>query len=103
MVFLPVSKRLSVAAVTVLCSLSFTAQADGQAIYNKHCKGCHVAGVGGAPKPDDTAAWQARAAQGVDAMLQTVLKGKGAMPPKGTCMSCSDDELKAAIEVLLPQ
>ena len=103
MVFTLINKRYALAALTLLSSLSFLVQADGQAIYDKHCRGCHIAGVGGAPKPDDAAAWAPRIAKGSDAMLQTVLSGKGAMPPKGTCMSCSDDELKAAIEILLPK
>ncbi|MGH1431528.1 MAG: c-type cytochrome [Neptuniibacter sp.] len=77
--------------------------ADGQAVYDKHCKGCHVAGVGNAPKPGDAAAWEARKAAGVDAMVQTVVTGKGAMPPKGTCATCDDASLKAAVEVLLAQ
>lgn len=77
--------------------------ADGNATYEKHCKACHVAGMGGAPKPGDAAAWQPRLAKGVDAMAATVVKGKGAMPPKGTCMSCDDAAIKAAVEVFVGQ
>jgi cytochrome c5 len=36
-------------------------------------------------------------------MLATAKKGKGAMPPKGTCMGCSDADLKAAIEYMVSQ
>lgn len=96
-------KILGIAAAAVLAVGSIGVQADGQAVYDKHCKGCHVAGVGGAPKPGDAAAWEARKAAGVDAMVQTVVTGKGAMPPKGTCASCDDASLKAAVEVLLAQ
>ncbi len=96
-------KITGLVASVLLVAASMSVQADGQAIYDKHCKGCHVAGVGNAPKPDDAAAWEARKAKGMDAMLQTVTAGKGAMPPKGTCMSCDADTLKAAIEVLVPQ
>ena len=76
---------------------------DGQAVYDKHCKVCHVAGVGGAPKPGDTAAWESRKAEGMDVMLQTVISGKGAMPAKGTCMSCDDATLQAAIDILIAE
>jgi len=69
-------------------------------VVQKHCVACHQAGLGGAPKLDDTAAWAPRIATGVDAMTQTVLTGKGAMPPKGTCGSCDEATLKAAVEVL---
>lgn len=96
-------KFLGITAATVLAVSSISVQADGQAVYDKHCKGCHVAGVGGAPKPGDAAAWEARKATGVDAMVQTVVTGKGAMPPKGTCATCDDASLKAAVEVLLAQ
>lgn len=70
-------------------------------IVAKHCSACHEAGLGGAPKLTDKDAWAPRIAKGVDAMAQTVLSGKGAMPPKGTCGSCSDEEIKAAIEVMI--
>ncbi|WP_286237639.1 c-type cytochrome [Neptuniibacter halophilus] len=96
-------KMAFVAAAAMLTVASLSAQADGQAIYEKHCKACHEAGVGNAPKPGDKAAWEPRIAKGVDAMLQTVVSGKGAMPPKGTCMSCDEATLKAAVEVLIAQ
>ena len=77
--------------------------ATGQKIYKQSCQACHANGVANAPKPGDKAAWAPRIATGMDAMLATAKKGKGAMPPKGTCMGCSDDELKAAIEYMVSQ
>lgn len=67
-------------------------------IIAKHCNACHGAGVLGAPKVGDTAAWQARATNGIDGLLAHAISGLNAMPPKGTCADCSDDELRAAIE-----
>jgi cytochrome c5 len=55
----------------------------GEAVYTKACIACHSTGVAGAPKVGDKAAWEARLAQGMDALVSTALKGKGAMPPKG--------------------
>ncbi len=55
----------------------------------------------GAPKKGDAAAWEARVAQGMDVLLDHAIKGFNAMPPKGTCMACSDDEIKAAIDFML--
>jgi cytochrome c5 len=75
----------------------------GQKIYKQSCQACHANGVANAPKPGDKAAWAPRIATGIDAMLATAKKGKGAMPPKGTCMGCSDDELKSAIEYMVNQ
>ena len=95
-------KLTGLVAAALLATASVSALAD-QAVYDKHCKGCHVAGVGGAPKPGDKAAWDARAAAGIDAMVQTVVTGKGAMPPKGTCATCDDATLKATVELMLAQ
>ena len=67
-------------------------------VVAKHCGACHTAGVLGAPKIGDTAAWQARATNGVDGLLANAIAGLNSMPPKGTCADCSDDELRAAIE-----
>ena len=77
------------------------ASADGKQIYDTKCFMCHKAGVANAPKLGDKAAWEPRIATGMDAMLAVAIKGKGAMPPKGTCMECSDDDLTAAIQYMV--
>jgi cytochrome c5 len=69
----------------------------GEQVYNQFCFACHATGVGGAPKKGDTAEWAPRLAKGDDAIWQSVMNGLNAMPPKGTCMNCSDEELKNAI------
>ena len=77
------------------------AAVNGEALYKQACTVCHAAGVAGAPKTGDKAAWTPRAALGVDALTASVIKGKGAMPPKGGAMSASDAEIKAAVQYLL--
>lgn len=73
---------------------------DGKAVYEKSCVACHAAGVANAPKLGDKAAWAPRVATGKDALLASVLKGKGAMPPKaGTALK--DDEIAAAVDYML--
>lgn len=69
-------------------------------IINKHCIACHGSGLLNAPKIGDGAAWQARADSqgGLDGLLKTSISGLNAMPPKGTCNDCSDDELMSAIK-----
>jgi len=69
-------------------------------IVAKHCGACHVAGILGAPTVGATAAWKSRADAkgGLDGILATAISGINAMPPKGTCADCSDDELRAAIQ-----
>lgn len=76
---------------------------SGDAVYNSACAACHTSGVAGAPVLGDQAAWSARAAKGVDGLLSSAINGLNAMPPKGACATCSDDELKAAIEYMLSQ
>ena len=69
-------------------------------IIAKHCSACHGTGLLGAPKIGDTAAWKERADHqgGLDGILAKAITGINAMPPKGTCMTCTDEELKGAIE-----
>jgi len=92
-----------VAAVVVAGSASSVLAATGEETYNTYCHVCHATGVANAPKLDDAAAWAPRIAQGMDVLLQSAINGKNAMPPRGTCMSCSDDDLKAAIEYMTSQ
>jgi len=68
--------------------------AAGKKVYQAHCIACHASGVAGSPKLGDKAAWQPRADTGMSQMLNTVKKGKGAMPPMGTCMNCTDQMLR---------
>ncbi|GAB4396613.1 MAG: hypothetical protein OHK0048_01970 [Rhodoferax sp.] len=55
----------------------------GEAVYKAQCGTCHGAGMLGAPKFQDAAAWAPRIAQGYDALLNSALKGKGNMTPQG--------------------
>lgn len=70
------------------------------AIIAKHCNACHGSGLLGAPKIGDTAAWKDRADHqgGLDGILAKAITGINAMPPKGTCADCSDEDLKGAIK-----
>jgi cytochrome c5 len=75
----------------------------GKATYDATCSVCHAAGVAGAPKAGDKAAWSERlkAAKGKAGLYASSLKGKGAMPAKGGNASLSDDAVKAAVDYLL--
>lgn len=74
---------------------------SGEDVYNSTCHMCHAAGVGGAPKLGDKAAWKARIAQGKNTLHDHAIHGFNAMPPKGTCMACSDDEIMAAVDYMV--
>ena len=70
------------------------------ALYTQACAACHISGAAGAPKLGDKAAWAARLPAGVDALTASVIKGKGAMPPKGGS-SASDAEIKTVVEYMV--
>ncbi|MBS0286440.1 MAG: cytochrome c5 family protein [Proteobacteria bacterium] len=89
-----------VVAAAVTTELSETA---GEDRYKSTCAVCHATGVGGAPKFRNEADWKPRMDVGIDGMLAIAIKGKGSMPPKGTCMQCSDKELRMTIEYMIPQ
>jgi cytochrome c5 len=57
--------------------------ATGEKAFAMVCSACHAAGINGAPKVGDHAAWGPRIAQGKDALYAHAIGGKGAMPPKG--------------------
>lgn len=82
-------------------AVSAEAQA-GEKIYEDYCFSCHTPGLSGAPKLGDAEAWAPRIAKGRDLLLQTTIDGVApAMPPRGICMSCSDEELAQAIEYMI--
>jgi len=79
------------------------ATAPGEQTYQQYCSTCHKGGLAGAPKFRDEADWQSRLAKmDVDELTASAIKGKNAMPAKGTCMDCSEKEIKEAVEYMLP-
>ena len=79
------------------------AAADGKAVYSQTCVACHQVSVAGSPRLGDKAAWAPRIQQGMDVLLQSVLKGKGAMPPKGGNAALTDAQVRAAVEFMVSQ
>jgi len=70
--------------------------------YKKSCATCHNAGLVGAPKLGDKEQWAARIEKGVDALYSSSINGlPPAMPAKGMCFSCTDDDLKALVDYML--
>ncbi len=58
---------------------------SGPQIVQQYCSACHMAGVAGAPKLGDKAAWKPRIAQGKETLVKHAIAGLKAMPPRGTC------------------
>ncbi|MDO8933895.1 MAG: c-type cytochrome [Rhodocyclaceae bacterium] len=69
---------------------------SGEEIYKAVCGACHEAGVAGAPKTGDKAAWAARIALGLNGLVKSATAGKNAMPPNGGS-DASPEELARVI------
>lgn len=78
---------------------------DGKSVYETACVACHGAGLAGAPRIGDKAAWAPRIAQGIATLETHALEGyqgaAGFMPAKGGRLDLSDDVIKAAVEHLV--
>lgn len=73
----------------------------GESIYNSYCSGCHATGVGGAPKLGDAASWGPLARSGMQKLYTVAIRGGGNMPAKGTCIRCSDQQIKEAVDFMV--
>lgn len=97
-------------SIKLLCLLA-SAQAislqadtrDANALFDAHCFSCHGTGWQAAPVIGDSFAWEERRAKGMDVLLQNTLQGLNAMPPKGSCSDCTEDELLAIIQLLIAE
>lgn len=89
-------------AAAAVASASAGEPRSGEQVYSSSCFTCHATGAAGAPKLGDAAAWAARIdARGVDGMYNSAINGFQAMPAKGLCMDCSEDEIKASVDHML--
>lgn len=75
--------------------------AKGESVFKTTCQACHGAGVLGAPKFGDKAAWGPRIAKGKDALYNSALNGFKMMPPRGGNAALKDDEIKAAVDYMV--
>lgn len=96
----PGGQEVVVAAAPAAAAAAATV--NGEALYKQACAVCHVAGVAGAPKLGDKTGWgAARLGLGLDGLTASVIKGKGAMPPKGGAGNASEAEIRAAVQYML--
>ena len=94
--------KVAVAAAAPAAAPAAAADAGkGKQVYDTTCMACHATGAAGAPKVGDKAAWAPRIAQGLDTLHTHAVTGIRAMPPRGTCAACSDDDLKAAVDYMV--
>lgn len=107
----PSSEAAPAAAVTTVAVATESAVAkaqaapSGEATYRGACIVCHGAGIAGAPKVGDAAAWQARIARGADALYSNAINGyqgsAGMMPAKGGRVDLSNDAVRAAVDYMV--
>ena len=95
-------------AASVTDAIVPTAEAkelSAEEVYTSSCAACHDAGIAGAPKTGDTAAWGSRIAQGKETLYKHAIEGyqgaAGYMPAKGGNAALSDDNVKAAVDYLI--
>jgi len=94
----------AVLVVGILSSSGASAGGDaaaGEAVFNKVCKMCHGTGMMGAPKLGDMKSWGPRVEQGEMTLTQHAIEGYKKMPPRGTCKSCSDEDIANAVAYML--
>lgn len=77
------------------------AGATPPALYTQTCQVCHAAGVAGAPKVGDKAAWAPRIAQGIDQLVKNAIAGKNAMPPKGGNPAASEADIRSVVTYMV--
>ena len=88
------------------CAAEQTVASSGGArsveeIYNSGCAACHNSGAAGAPKYRIAADWESRLSAGLETVYANAINGKGGMPPRGLCPTCSDDEIKEAVDYMI--
>ena len=92
-------KMIVMAAVAIGLSANVNAF-DVATKYQQSCGICHAAAVANAPKSFDKAAWEPRLAKGMDTLVASIHKGLNAMPPRGLCMDCTDEQYKQLINYM---
>ena len=75
----------------------------GEGIYDAYCATCHAVGSAGAPIVGDVLTWETRIKLGLPTLYHNAIDGINAMPAKGTCSSCTDQEIEAAVRYMVDE
>ncbi|MEH6561062.1 MAG: c-type cytochrome [Marinobacter sp.] len=76
---------------------------SGSEVYDAVCMACHTTGAAGAPVIGDAGAWAPRVDQGMETLISHAVNGYNAMPAKGGCANCPDEEIEAAVEHIVAE
>jgi cytochrome c5 len=78
---------------------------DGATLFENQCASCHTGGVAGwwrkAPNINDKKIWAPLAAKGADVLTASTINGIGEMPPRGRCETCTDEQIRSAVEYMI--
>lgn len=100
-------KPIATLGAIILMGAATTALAEdersGEEVYSNNCTACHDSGAAGAPKIGDAESWGDRVDKGKETLYKNSINGIRAMPPKGTCSDCSDQEVKNAVDYMLSE
>lgn len=80
-----------------------TGPRGGEEVYADACSACHDSGAAGAPKLGDSGAWADRISKGDETLYDHAINGFNAMPAKGGCSGCSDEEVQNAVDYMTAQ
>ncbi len=100
----PATMMYSAIAALVLLAAAPAAQASSEEavkLYKSSCMVCHASGMANAPRLGDKARWDPLIAEGEDAMMEVVINGKGAMPPRGAAPKATDEQLRSVVRYMI--
>ena len=89
-------------AATPAPAQSAAAEVDGEQVYNGLCMTCHTAGVAGAPITGSDQMAQRLSEKGIDTLVTNAINGLNVMPPRGGNPSLTDEQIRAAVDFMLP-
>ena len=97
---------LLVTVLGIVVSMAAAADAakaarSGKQVYESVCIACHGTGAAGAPKFGDKVWVELEKKEGVNELVKDAIKGEKAMPPKGGCTECSNEEIRAAVQYMI--
>ncbi|NWN92788.1 cytochrome c5 family protein [Marinobacter adhaerens] len=91
------------AASETASSDSGSSARSGSEVYDAVCMACHTTGAAGAPVIGNADDWAPRIDQGMETLMDHAINGFNAMPAKGGCATCPDEEIEAAVEHIVAE
>jgi cytochrome c5 len=81
---------------------SAAAEVNGEEVYNGLCMTCHAAGVADAPITGSDQMAQRLSEKGIDTLVTNAINGLNVMPPRGGNPGLTDEQIRAAVDFMLP-